>query len=121
MIERQELYCHECRNYVQFDIDIELDGNHVLECPECGHEHCRIVKKGIVTEARWDSKNKQAYLLIDTSSAPVYTASNGFTYYVSSSTTGVSSVSFYDSYIQSQTSSTTAGTFLCDSWINFGR
>ena len=55
MIDRQELWCHECMKYVQFDLDIELDGEHVIICPNCGHEHCRIIEKGIVTEARWDS------------------------------------------------------------------
>ena len=57
MIERQELYCHECNNYVQFNIDLSLNGNHVLKCPNCGHEHCRVVKDGIITEDRWDSQN----------------------------------------------------------------
>ena len=57
MKERQELWCHECQRYVQFDIDVSLDGNHVIECPNCKHEHCRVVKDGIVTEVRWDSRN----------------------------------------------------------------
>jgi DNA-directed RNA polymerase subunit RPC12/RpoP len=57
MIERQEIHCHNCGKYVQFDIDLELDGNHVLKCPECDHEHCRVVKDGIITEERWDSRN----------------------------------------------------------------
>lgn len=56
-IERQELWCHECGKYVQFDIDLSLDGNHVLNCPNCGHEHCRVVKDGIITDERWDSRN----------------------------------------------------------------
>jgi transcription elongation factor Elf1 len=40
MNEAQELHCHNCDKYVQFTIDTELNGNHVLECPNCGHEHC---------------------------------------------------------------------------------
>jgi len=56
-LERQELWCHSCQNYVQFSVDVELDGNHVLECPKCGHEHCRVVKKGEITDIRWDSRN----------------------------------------------------------------
>lgn len=55
--ERQELYCHGCDGYVQFDIDVSLDGNHVLECPNCGHEHCRVVRRGRITDIRWDSRN----------------------------------------------------------------
>ena len=57
MIERQELWCHECQRYVQFNLDMELNGNHVLECPNCGHEHCRAVQDGKVTGDRWDSRN----------------------------------------------------------------
>jgi uncharacterized protein YbaR (Trm112 family) len=56
-IERQELYCHGCGNYVQFNIDLSLNGNHVLKCPKCKHEHCRVVKDGQITEDRWDSRN----------------------------------------------------------------
>ncbi len=56
-IERQELWCHECSKYVQFDMDLSVDGNHVLECPNCGHEHCRVVKNGKITDIRWDSRN----------------------------------------------------------------
>lgn len=54
---RQELHCHACRRYVQFEIDISLDGNHVLKCPNCGHEHCRVVRNGVITEGRWDQRN----------------------------------------------------------------
>jgi hypothetical protein len=57
MIERQEIHCHDCDQYVQFDIDVELNGEHVLNCPNCGHEHCRIVTDGIITDKRWDSRN----------------------------------------------------------------
>lgn len=57
MIERQELHCHDCGKYIQFDIDLEIDGNHVLECPFCKHQHCRIVQKGKVSDIRWDNRN----------------------------------------------------------------
>ena len=56
-IRRQELWCHACSRYVQFSIDLELDGNHVLECPNCGHEHCRVVKDGEITGIRWAQRN----------------------------------------------------------------
>ncbi len=44
--ERQEIYCHACTSYVQFDIDLALNGNQVLHCPRCGHEHCRVGQNG---------------------------------------------------------------------------
>lgn len=57
MIERQELHCHNCGNYVQFNLDTDLDGKHVLKCPNCKHEHCRYVNKGVISDQRWDSRN----------------------------------------------------------------
>lgn len=56
-IERQELHCHDCGKYIQFDLDLEVDGNHVLECPVCKHQHCRVVQKGKVSDIRWDNRN----------------------------------------------------------------
>ncbi len=57
MIERQELYCHDCNRWVQFSIDLSVDGNYVIECPECGHEHCRVVRNRRITDVRWDRRN----------------------------------------------------------------
>jgi hypothetical protein len=96
MTERQELYCHNCGNYVQFDIDMELDGNHVLKCPVCGHEHCRVVKNGKITEDRWDSRNQS--------------------YIINSSTLSYSTNSTYTMY--SSTNSTSASSYLYMSWMN---
>jgi DNA-directed RNA polymerase subunit RPC12/RpoP len=96
MIERQELYCHECGRYVQFDIDVSLNGNHVLNCPNCGHEHCRVVKNGIITEDRWNSRN------------PTYNVS---TWSMSTSTT-----STYDYY--SVNTAGTGNSFTYASWMN---
>ncbi len=58
-IVRQELYCHECGNYVQFELDLSLNGNHVIVCPVCGHEHCRVIENGRITDVRWDSRNNR--------------------------------------------------------------
>jgi hypothetical protein len=57
MIERQEIHCHACDKWVQFKIDLELNGNHVLKCPNCQHEHCRVVKDGHITDIHWDQRN----------------------------------------------------------------
>lgn len=43
---------------MQFTIDDELDGKHVLKCPACGHEHYRYVNKGRITDQRWGSANR---------------------------------------------------------------
>ena len=82
----QEIFCHDCRKYVQFNIDTELDGNHVVICPNCGHEHCRVVKNGVITGDRWDSRNNTYAVSASTitySSTSTYatcTAANYFTY-----------------------------------------
>jgi len=56
-VEKQELYCHACGMYVQFDLDLDLNGKHVLDCPNCGHEHCRYVHNGRISDRRWDRRN----------------------------------------------------------------
>jgi hypothetical protein len=37
-------------------LDFSITGNHVIECPHCGHEHCRTIVDGVVTGDRWDSR-----------------------------------------------------------------
>jgi len=80
--EKQELYCHECGMYVQFELDLGLNGNHVLKCPNCNHEHCRVVKNGKITDERWDSRNNTysvSYATFSTSSLCLYsTDSTGY-------------------------------------------
>jgi pyruvate/2-oxoacid:ferredoxin oxidoreductase beta subunit len=90
--EPQERYCHGCGHYVQFNLDMELNGNHVLECPNCGHEHCRVVQDGKITSERWDQRNQTYY--------------NG--------TTGSTTISTWDTY---QSSGTANNTFLYTSWM----
>lgn len=83
---RQELYCHNCDRNVQFVCDMEKDGNHVLNCPNCGHEHCRVVKDGVITDDRWGSRNGPTFRIItatsSTSSTAVYSATS-LTYFCS--------------------------------------
>ena len=53
---KTDLYCHDCNKTFIARIDYDIDGNHVVECPFCGHEHCRTIKDGKVTGDRWDSR-----------------------------------------------------------------
>lgn len=55
-VRRTDLYCTECSKNFIAQLDYSLDGNHVLECPYCAHEHCRVVKNGEVTDVRWESR-----------------------------------------------------------------
>ena len=50
---KQELHCHGCNKYVQFEIDVSWDGAYTIPCPDCGHEHYRMVQKGVITSQRW--------------------------------------------------------------------
>jgi len=61
MKEITEFYCHECDGYVKVELDYALNGNHVVECPNCGHEHCRVIQDGKITGDRWDSRNQNSY------------------------------------------------------------
>lgn len=116
-IERQELHCHDCNKYVQFDIDLSLNGNHVLECPNCGHEHCRVVKDGIITSERWDQRNGDSGTVFTTTNITWTTASTWDTYIGTGQT-----VSNQPTQTGTAQVSGTAGTdvFLYNSWLNTG-
>lgn len=77
-LRRQELHCHACDKYVQFTLDMALNGNHVLECPNCGHEHCRVVEDGEITADRWAQRNGNAGLIYQIRNA-VCTGSSTYT------------------------------------------
>lgn len=79
-LERQELHCHACQKYVQFSLDTSINGNHVLACPNCGHEHCRVVYNGKISDVRWDARNGAGNNL------PVYYIATGSTTYTAVST-----------------------------------
>lgn len=53
---RTDMHCHQCSNVFVARLDSSIRGNHVVECPHCGHEHCRVIKNGEVTGDRWDSR-----------------------------------------------------------------
>lgn len=101
-MERQELHCHNCNKYVQFSIDTEKDGQHILKCPNCGHEHYRVVKDGKITGERWGQDPSQ----------------NIPTYYVSTATVTYTSTTVYTSISTSGT--TSASSFALDSWSSTG-
>ena len=92
-VERQELHCHNCNQYVQFDLDLSLTGNHVLNCPNCNHEHCRVIRDGKITADRWDQRNGMTF--------PVNSASS--TSYSTYSISTSSSSYLYDSWMNTRT------------------
>lgn len=82
MLEQQELFCHNCQNYIQFSLNIEIDGNYELKCPKCNHSHYRIVRKGKITDERYKSSNQNYYNIV----ATTYSASSTYTLYAGIST-----------------------------------
>lgn len=52
---RTDLHCTECGQNFIAELDFSIDGNHVVECPFCLHEHWRVIKNGRVTSDRHGS------------------------------------------------------------------
>lgn len=50
---RTDMDCHNCSKMFCALVDYSLNGEHIIECAHCGHEHWRTIKDGRVTEARW--------------------------------------------------------------------
>lgn len=48
--------CHECHKQFVALLDYSVNGNHIIECAHCGHEHCRVIENGKITEERWSSR-----------------------------------------------------------------
>ena len=48
---RTDMHCHECNLNFVARLDLSIDGNHTIVCPNpnCGHLHYRYVDKGVVT------------------------------------------------------------------------
>lgn len=110
-MERQELWCHACGRYVQFDMDPEADGNLSIICPNCGHEHQRVVKDGIITEERWGSSGGNT----------TWSASNTTSTIQSTWTTYSSSSTQTTTYaVNSGINATTGQVFAYQSWMRIG-
>lgn len=56
-IVRTEEDCSECKKTIVAKIDFDLNGNHRIVCPHCGHVHFRVIKDGKMTGDRWSYKD----------------------------------------------------------------
>lgn len=56
---RTDMNCTNCSKNFIAELDYSVDGNHVVECPYCGHEHCRVIHDGEVTGDRWESRENR--------------------------------------------------------------
>jgi DNA-directed RNA polymerase subunit RPC12/RpoP len=89
---RTDLHCTECSKNFIAELDHSIDGNHIVECPYCGHEHCRVIIDGKITSERWDSRSQR----IDVDRRRVWK----------------------HNVLNIKTS--TASSFIRDKWLNFG-
>lgn len=57
MKELFEFYCSGgCRGYFRTKIRTSIDGDYVIVCPSCGHEHQRQISKGQISGDRHSNK-----------------------------------------------------------------
>lgn len=87
---KQELHCHNCGMYVQFLVDLSLEGQHKFNCPECNHEHYRVVRNGVITSERWGQDPSQGQNSGATYTATVTGTSTTAVYTTMDSTSGSS-------------------------------
>ena len=105
MIEKQELHCHHCSKYVQFELDLSLEGQHILNCPNCDHQHFRIIKDGKITGERWGQDPSQNIPTFYASSSTItFTSTSNFT----TSTGGTTSSAITNDYMNRAWNNTTA-------------
>jgi DNA-directed RNA polymerase subunit RPC12/RpoP len=62
---RTDIYCHDCSKTFIGELDFRIDGNHIIECPYCSHEHCRVIEGGKITSDRWSSRYKDQVTRVD--------------------------------------------------------
>lgn len=58
-VVRTDMHCHDCSKGFIAALNFDLDGNHMIPCPRCGHQHCRVIEKGVITAERWDSRHER--------------------------------------------------------------
>jgi hypothetical protein len=63
--EKKEFYCTECKKYFDFMLNLALNGNYRIHCPNCDHVHYRSVVDGNITEGRFTNDSKRDDILIE--------------------------------------------------------
>lgn len=56
---RTDMNCTNCQKNFIAEIDHDVNGDYIIHCPHCDHQHYRTIKDGVMTETRWGSDNGQ--------------------------------------------------------------
>lgn len=65
-IVRTDLHCTNCSKGFIAKINMDIDGNHTIVCPYCGHNHYRVITDGQVTGDRWQSSSTMKHTVAET-------------------------------------------------------
>jgi len=64
----QEFYCGECQGYIRLQLNPNLNHEFWFECPNCGHQHRRVMRNGMIQE-NGRHQDEPSYELCPTKSA----------------------------------------------------
>jgi DNA-directed RNA polymerase subunit RPC12/RpoP len=62
--QKFEFQCTECHKIFDINLNVALNGNYRIHCPNCGHVHYREIKKGAITDTRFPD-NHESILVED--------------------------------------------------------
>jgi DNA-directed RNA polymerase subunit RPC12/RpoP len=54
-----EFHCSNCSKYFDIKLNMSLNGNYRIHCPNCEHVHYRQVKNGQITDNRFPQNDDQ--------------------------------------------------------------
>jgi hypothetical protein len=60
----QEFYCNDCDGYFRVTLNMALEMDIKLECPNCGHHHDRSIKGGLVYEKALGLKHQSEHVIV---------------------------------------------------------
>jgi len=61
-IERTRLSCHGCNQSFTAELELGINGQVEIDCPNCGHPHYRVIQNGRVTGERYRSSMGITYI-----------------------------------------------------------
>jgi hypothetical protein len=54
MRELIEFECNDCNGFFRVNLNLEIEGDFLFVCPQCGREHPRTIRKGEMVGDPWD-------------------------------------------------------------------